>query len=346
MLPVNQQEVLEKAINAIYREAGVRLEIIELEKKDQQFGIDAILGIEGYEPLQFAAEIKQWAQHINFGAVVTQIKRLPMRGILVADYVNPNMAERLKKEDIQFIDTAGNAYIKALPLYIFVKGNRQPHVEIQKKEEKTRAFAQTGLKVVYAFLCNPELVNAPYRQIAETADVALGTVGWVVYDLKEAGFIIDRGDKRNRRLVQYEKLLNRWVETFPERLLPKLLIGEYKTDNPHWWKEFNIKKYNAYWGGEIAGAKYTKYLKPEIATVYLPEGITNKFIAEARLYKAEHKGTRIKIYKPFWQKEENYNGLVHPVLAYADLIATGDARNIETARMIYEQYLTQYIREN
>ena len=45
MLPVNQQEVLEKAINAIYREAGVRLEIIELEKKDQQFGIDALLGI-------------------------------------------------------------------------------------------------------------------------------------------------------------------------------------------------------------------------------------------------------------------------------------------------------------
>jgi len=188
MLPNNQQEVLEKAINAIYRETGLRLEIIELEKKDQQFGIDAILCIEGYEPLQFAAEIKQWAQHINFGAVVTQIKRLPMRGILVADYVNPNMAERLKKEDIQFIDTAGNAYIKAMPLYIFIKGNRQPHIEIQKKEEKTRAFAQTGLKVVYAFLCNPELVNAPYRQIAETADVALGTVGWVVYDLKEAGF--------------------------------------------------------------------------------------------------------------------------------------------------------------
>ena len=60
MLPNNQQEVLEKAINAIYRETGLRLEIIELEKKDQQFGIDAILGIEGYEPLQFAAE--NWAK--------------------------------------------------------------------------------------------------------------------------------------------------------------------------------------------------------------------------------------------------------------------------------------------
>ncbi len=346
MLPDNEQLILEKAINAIYRETGLRLEIIELQKKEQQFRIDAVLGIKGYEPLQFAAEIKQWAQHINFGAVVEQIKRLPMRGILVADYVNPNMAERLKKEDVQFIDTAGNAYIKALPLYIFVKGNRQPHIEIQKKDEKTRAFAQTGLKVIFAFLCDPELINAPYRQIADIVDVALGTVGWVVYDLKAAGFIIDRGGKRGRRLTQYQKLLNRWVETYPEKLRPKQFVGEYKTDNPWWWENFNIEKHNAYWGGEIAGAKYTNYLKPEVATVYLPEEAGNKFMAEARLYKAEYKGARVKIYRPFWQKPENYNGLVHPVLAYADLVATGDARNLETARMIHEQYITQYIRED
>ena len=151
MLPENEQTLLEQAIAAIYREAGLRLEIMEYDRAEDGLRMDTILGVKGYEPLQFAAEIKKWAQQANFGAVVAQIKTLPMRGILVAGYVNPNMAERLKEEDIQFIDTAGNAYINAEPLYIYVKGNRNKHKTINKKETKRRAFTQTGLKVIYAF---------------------------------------------------------------------------------------------------------------------------------------------------------------------------------------------------
>jgi hypothetical protein len=29
--------------------------------------------------------------------------------------------------------------------------------------------------------------------------------------------------------------------------------------------------------------------------------------------------------------------IVHPILIYADLVATGDSRNLETARMIYDK---------
>lgn len=109
MLPENEQAVLEQAIAAIYREAGLRLEIMENDRIEDRFRMDAIVGVKGYEPLQFVAEIKKWAQQANFGAVIEQLKRLPMRGLLVADYVNPNMAERLREEEVQFIDTAGNA---------------------------------------------------------------------------------------------------------------------------------------------------------------------------------------------------------------------------------------------
>lgn len=335
MLPENEQTLLEQAIAAIYREAGLRLEIMEYERAEDRLRMDTILGVKGYEPLQFAAEIKKWAQQANFGAVVAQIKTLPMRGILVADYVNPNMADRLKEEDIQFIDTAGNAYIKADPLHIYVKGNKQKHENIKKKEEKTRAFTQTGLKVIYAFLCNPELVNAPYRDIAEVADVALGTVGWVITDLKAIGFIIDRGGKRGRRIVNYKKLLDRWVETYPEKLKVKQFMGNFEAPEPYWWKKFDIKRYGAYWGGEIAAAKYTKYLKPEEVTIYLPEVTKGELFTDARLYR-DPKG-KVKIFQAFWEIPQYYDGLVHPILAYADLIATGDARNIETARMIKDE---------
>jgi hypothetical protein len=42
----------------------------------------------------------------------------------------------------------------------------------------------------------------------------------------------------------------------------------------------------------------------------------------------------------------NNNQLVHPILIYADLMASGDPRNIETAQIIYEQELAQYFRED
>jgi len=37
---------------------------------------------------------------------------------------------------------------------------------------------------------------------------------------------------------------------------------------------------------------------------------------------------------------------VHPILVYADLIASGDKRNIEIANMIYEKEITGLIRED
>lgn len=344
MFVENENNVLKHAITALDKETGIRLNIIELDREiinnKNTFQFDAVVGIKGYEPLQFAVEIKMHAQHINFGAIVDQLKRLPMRGLLVADYVNPNMAERLREEEVQFIDTAGNAYINAEPLFIYIKGNKKKYEAINKREEKRRAFTQTGLKVIYAFLCEPQLVRAPYREIAEKADVALGTVGWVVGDLKEMGYLIDRGDKKNRRLNNYFELLDKWVEAYPGTLRPRQVIGEFNKDAIIDVKQINLKTYDAYWGGEVAGAKYTDHLKGEIDTIYVPEVYKAELIKKLKLFKGGNdKFGIVKLYKPFWRMPKEYNGYVHPILAYADLIATGDARNIETARMIKDEHI-------
>jgi hypothetical protein len=246
------------------------------------------------------------------------------------------------------MDTAGNAYINQPPIYIHVTGNNQDQTHTRDKE-KNRAFDTTGLKVIFGFLCNPLLVNTTYREIAKATGVALGTVGWVINGLKDAGFIVERG--KVRELINTRKLLDRWVEAYPEKLKPKQHVGEFIADKANWWQDIDIGEYGAYWGGEVAAAKYTNYLQPQIATVYLPKEAGNKLLAKARLRKADefaaNEAGLVKIFRPFWPmnttQENSTEGLVHPILVYADLIETGDARNIETARMIYEQYINQYI---
>lgn len=351
-----EQEVLDRAIHAVERETGLRLDVTQREVRIGDRQVDIYIRFEPGDRT-LAVEIKKWAQHVNLGAVINQVKQLPQEGLLVADYVNPQMADKLRKAGVQFIDGAGNAYFNQPPVYVFATGNRQaePHF-MPTKEGAKRAFEPKGLMVIYAFLLDPELINAPYREIAERAGVAVGTVAAVLKGLKAVGMIRGTGDKQPRRLTHYHKLLDRWVEAYPEKLKPKQLVGEFVANDPDWWEKIDIRNYDGYWGGEIAGAKYTGHLTPAVATVYVPDHARTRLLRDARLHKAtewiEAGGGMVEIYRPFWPEPGDNNdtevseGLVPPLLAYADLVATGDARNLDVAQRIYHGHIAQLIRED
>ena len=269
------------------------------------------------------------------------MKRLPEKALLVTQYVNPNMAERLKQMDIPFLDTLGNAYLNAPPIFIYMKGHAPQRFP---RERPTRAFVPAGLRVVFALLCRQELADAPFRTIAQTAHVALGTVAWVLDDLERLGHLLEMG-KRGRRLIHKQQLLERWVAAFPNQLRPKLLLGKYAAPDPKWWEHTRIGDFRAYWGAEIAAARLTGYLKPELVTVYIRD-LPGRFLAANRL-RTDPKGN-VEILEAFWDTKCDWTDteIVHPLLVYADLLATGDPRNLETARRIYDEQLAGLVRED
>jgi len=261
--------------------------------------------------------------------------------LLVTKYINTQLAEELKQNGTEFIDTAGNAFINQPPLYIFVKGNKPDMVQAPPLK---RAFKPAGLKVIYAFLCNPGLENKTYREIAAETGVALGTVDWIMRELKELGFLLDMG-KRGQRLIQKKNLLQRWVTAYPEQLRPKLTLGRFRGEYG-WWQQKTLDPFKAQWGGEVAAAKLTQYLQPQIITIYATPQELDQLLIKNRL-KRDQTGD-VEILKRFWKPAEiwKYEDLVHPILIYADLLATGNERNIETAKMIYDQHIVQLIRED
>ena len=339
-----EREILQKAMEKLQKAAKLNVQV-----QDGNYDFDTILRIRMHEmELDFAAEVKNRVTPATLGLIVHQLRKLPQKGLLVTRYVTPQLADRMREMDIQFIDTAGNAYINEPPLFILIKGNRA--LDKDRKERPTRAFQPTGLQVVFALLCNfnEGLENKPFRHIAQQANAALGTVGWVMRDLKRMGYLVDMG-KRGRRLVRRKELLDRWVATYPEQLRPKKLLGNYTAADIHWWKNKELTNFGAYWGGEVAAAYLTKYLKPTVVTIYAKEpgrlALTHKL-------KKDPDGN-VEILKIFWNFRYlrptpilDYTDLVHPILIYADLLATGDARNIETADIIYERELARFIRED
>jgi len=100
--------------------------------------------------------------------------------------------------------------------------------------------------------------------------------------------------------------------------------------------------YDAQWGGEVAGYYLTNYLQPEDVTLYA-DRIPQELIFKNRL-KTNPRG-EIEILQKYWHFR--FDGprpeVVPPLLAYADLVGTRNDRNVETAKMVYEQYIGRYL---
>ena len=336
-------ELLQKAIDAFRRATGIHLHLERWEPRRDGQRADAELRFE-LPPVErrLGAEVKQRLNPHTLGLAIEQMKGFPEKALLVTEYVNANMAERLKQMDVPFLDTLGNAYVNAPPIFVYMKGNKPP-VKIPE-ERPTRAFVPAGLRVVFALLCRQELAHAPYRTIAQTANVALGTVAWVLDDLVRLGHLLIMG-KRGRRLIRKQQLLEHWVAAFPNQLRPKLLLGKYAGPDPKWWEHTRIGDFRAYWGAEIAAAHLTGYLKPELVTVYIRD-MPGRFLAACRL-RTDPRGN-VEVLEAFWDTRCDWTDteIVHPLLIYADLLATGDARNLETARRIYDEQLAGLVRED
>jgi hypothetical protein len=56
----------------------------------------------------------------------------------------------------------------------------------------------------------------------------------------------------------------------------------------------------------------------------------------------------VEILERFWTEDTlaGASETVHPILIYADLLASGNERNIETAKIIYDQRIARHLRED
>lgn len=295
---------------------------------------DALLHITfGREKATYMAEIKRGLRPATLGAVIHQLEQFRLPPILVADHVTPQMAETLRARNIPFVDTAGNAYLKQGTLLIWIEG-RRPKTVAYAAGPGGRAFQASGLRVLFALICDPEIADAPYREIARQARVAHGTVGWVMAELPKLGFLGTQGHRR--LLLNRERLLQLWAEHYPRVLRPKLQLGRYRARDLDWWATFDPTNYGAEFGGEVAGGRMTKYLRPGTATLYV-EDVDPRLLIDLKL-QLDPKDGNVEVLRRFWMKPGPRPGIVPLPLVYADLMATGNARCTETAKILHEQY--------
>jgi hypothetical protein len=335
-----QTQVIEEAIAAFNRIGGGKLKLARVIPNYAQVADFHVELETGAGKLDYFVEVKTGIQKNTRMQFLLMKDRFP-RFLAVTRYVNPVIAEQMKQDEIEFIDTAGNAFIKNPNIFIYIKGNKP--LTLLKKDLPTRAFRQAGVKLLFALFREPELLERTYREISETANVALGTVAGVMGDLRKLGNLAK--NEFGFRFVNQEELLNKWATAYAEHLRPRLRIGTYFAD-PGWWEGAIVDTEKEQWGGEVAAAKLIHTLRPEIATIYTSRENLNDFLLKNRLKKDPDGNT--EILERFWLQtpRKQPQDTVPTILVYADLLATGDPRNIEAARTLFEREIHRLNRKN
>ncbi len=332
-----ENELLQTVVATVADRIGIPVTVTNIEPGLDGQRVDALVRIgQGKAVVTYAAEVKRGLRPATLGPILHQVDRRNARTLLVADYVTPPLAEALKDRGVAFLDAAGNAYIDQPPFFVWIKGERLPE-DPAAGPRTGRAFQASGLKVLFALLCHPEWTERPYREIGRLAGVAHGTVGWVMAELPKLGFVGTIAGRR--RLLQRELLLKQWVEAYARTLRPKLVLGRYRAMMNGWWTELVPEEYGFVLGGEPAAERLTQYLRPETVTVYGPRP-DPRFLLDFRM-RADAEGP-VEVLKRFWNFQGE-DGAVAPLpLVYADLIAIGDARCLETANLLHERIIDRF----
>lgn len=259
--------------------------------------------------------------------------------IFIARKIFPGIKEFLRDNNIAYLEANGNVFINQKPVIIWIEG-QEPITE--EKGKNNRAFTKTGIQTVFHFLLDEYLINATHREIAKTVKIGLGNVNYILNGLKELGFLV-KLNENHFKLIEKQKLLEKWMEAYKEKLQPDLLIGRFrflKEDDFTNWNKIPLKNMKTWWGGEPAGDLLTNHLRPEELTLYTLE-TRPELIKNYRL--VPDTSGNVRVYKKFWNIHEVNNNVAPPLLVYTDLINKNDKRCTETAQIIYDKFLKDNI---
>jgi hypothetical protein len=326
---MQEQEIVETALENLQRET-------EIEGKWAEKGIpelDGKLTLKvNKKQLTFNVEVKTEVR----GTLMPKIlewheKFAPF--LLIAERIHSRLKRELKNHQIAYLEGNGNFFLKNDDIWIIIDVNPPLPAE---KETNNRAFTKTGLKVLFDFLADKELLQKPYREIAEQTQTSVGNVANIIQGLKKEQFIGSL-DEKISGILDEQGLINRWVVEYDKRLKKELYIASFRmADSNRDWRDIKLDLTQTRWGGEPGGEILTNYLRPEELTLYTDE-TRNELMKNYKLIPDER--GEIKAYRKFWSRQPENVTTVPPLLVYADLVNTQDKRCLETALKLYEQYI-------
>ena len=295
-----QQDLLEEVAHSLEKETALQIQYLTPPSMNGKTSVGKVYPIEmqdGAKVFSFVATIQKNLSAQQFYQLLTLKQSHSSEHFLVLlPHISPAMRKKLIEHQIGFIDSLGNAYIHRKGLYINITGKKIPK---KKNASKTKSlFTRTQSKVVFALLCQPQLLQLTYRQIAAKSLASLGVVNATVAKLKKQGYV---EMKPKRVLVNSGSLLEKWSNDFNQHWRKEYFRKQFmfrSKKNLNNWKDIQFSSTDVLWGGEAAAAILTNdYLKPLQFSLYTSQkfsDLVQKFPI------AQNPKGEIAVYTIFW----------------------------------------------
>lgn len=329
ILLMNKREVIQAVIRQFAHTTGIRPRLTEGGQ-----GLTLAIPVDG-QLLTFRIIQRNEVRAAHILQILEEIGKDKERWILVTQYIPQPLKDELRKQGVNYLETAGNGFIRAGTFFYFMGGQA---VTPLRQPATGKLWKRTGLQFLLVILTNPDALQDTYRVMADMAGIALGNIGQLLEELQRADYLEKDGDVF--RLKNRGRLYERWAELYPVILKPKLTRGRFRFlregDRLRWQ---DMPRQHFRWGGEPGGALYTGFLEPERFTIYTNERDTETIKQLALV--PDPNGT-VEIVEQFWKEKAvpgEFIGAAPALLVYAELMDSLDSRNRETALRIKNKYL-------
>ncbi len=275
------------------------------------------------------------------------------RRLLVTDLFPDSLVDVLRDHDVDYVDAAGNMDLRFGPgLFVRVRGQRDVELASRRGALLT---SLTSVRVLYALLLEPQPGSWTYRDLARLSGASLGAVASVMRVLRQRGHVTH--GKSGYRLHRAPELLDLWISGYTEHFRPRSEVGRFRAaerdleavvnDLIRWAPSARVR-----WAltGTFAGYALTRHYRGEHLVLFM-EPWSPGYLRELRWAPAAEGS--ITVLRTFSPRQLDHDVKVPdrapgwpvaaPLLVYAELLADGSSRALETAGLIRERPLAHLL---
>lgn len=254
--------------------------------------------------------------------------------LVFTTFIRPSTAESFRRAGINYVDMAGNAWMRFGDVLIDIRGRSTASVAPPKRTGNL--FSRGGAQVIFVLLAWPELWQSPQRDLAHAAGVSLGQANKTLRLLTEAGYGRDRAPRGPA------DLLDLWAAAFPTGLAKRIALAEYEGDLSRLAKVDTEDPVFVSTAGldslvlESGESAAKKDIRPATLTLYVPE-LDPRLAIKNRWRVGDHANVFIR--RKFWNAPDGSDAALTGLrpapgpLVYADLASSEDARVREAAKV-------------
>ncbi len=257
--------------------------------------------------------------------------------LVLAPHIGAGVAATLIQAGVHYLDAGGNCHISVPPFFVHVEGRSA------KKAGASTGIRGPGFQVLFVYLADPDLLDAPIRTVAEVAGVSRQPVSALNHRLHAEKYVLASKAHARWHPRRREDALALWLQGYQTTVRSSMMAGSYRTrDRDPSALEARIldalPKEQFRWGGTAAGFRLTGNYRGERTVVHVHGGAQG---LAKRVRGLPDPDGNLLVMQAFgsinWDPERE---TVHPLLVYSEMLSDGSERALEAAHELRERYLT------